>query len=58
MENQSEVMSTEEACKYLRTTKKTLFKMIHEGKIPAAKIGNAFRFLKSELENYLRKKES
>ncbi|MGA1864354.1 MAG: helix-turn-helix domain-containing protein [bacterium] len=49
-----EVMTTEEACDYLRTTKTTLFKMVHEGLIPAAKVGNAYRFLKSELEDFLR----
>lgn len=56
MEEHREVMTTEEACEYLRTTKTTPFKMIHEGLIPAAKVGNAYRFLKSELEDFLRGK--
>ena len=48
------VLTTEEACEYLRTTKTTLFKMVREGVIPSARVGNSFRFLKSELEDFLR----
>ena len=52
MEN--ELLTTKEAIEYLKITKKTLFKMIHERKIRALKVGNTYRFKKSELEEDLR----
>lgn len=54
MTEDDKVMTTEEACEYLRTTKTTLFKMVRKGVIPSARVGNSFRFLKSELEDFLR----
>ena len=48
------IMNTKETCEYLRTTKVTLFKMIRQGKIKANKVGNRYRFLKSELDKYLK----
>lgn len=49
-----EMLTTNEVVKYFRITKVTLFKMIHAGKIRAFKIGNVYRFKKSELEEDLR----
>jgi excisionase family DNA binding protein len=48
-----EILTTEEAIKYLKITKKTLFKMVKEGRVRAMKAGNAFRFKKSDLEEDL-----
>ncbi len=48
------VITTNEVVEYYRITKKTLFKMIREGKIRAFKVGNAYRFKKAELEEDLR----
>jgi excisionase family DNA binding protein len=48
-----EILTTEEVIKYLKITKKTLFKMVKEGRIRAMKAGNAFRFKKSDLEEDL-----
>ncbi len=49
-----EVLTTKEASEYLRITRPTLFKLIQEGKIKVQKVGHNYRFLKSELEKYLR----
>ncbi len=49
-----EMLTTAEVVKYLRVTKKTLFKLIAEGRIRALKVGNMYRFKKSELEEDLR----
>jgi len=49
-----EVLTSKEASEYLRITRPTLFKLIQEGKIKAQKIGHNYRFLKSELESYIR----
>ena len=52
-----EVLTTTETTRYLRVSRKTLLKLIREGKIPARKIGKNYRYLKSELEKYLKGNE-
>ena len=49
-----EVMTSKEAMEYLRITQGTLLKLAREGKIKANKAGRNYRFLKSELDNFLR----
>ncbi len=48
------VMTTSEVMKYLKVSRKTVLKLVHEGKIAAQKVGKDFRYLKSELDNFLR----
>lgn len=50
----SEVMTTAEVMDYLKISRKTLLKLVHRGEIPARKVGKDFRYLKSEIDNYLR----
>ena len=49
-----EVLTTEEASKFLRVSRQTLYKLIEEGKIPGKKVGQGYKFLKSELISSLR----
>lgn len=49
-----EVMTTNEVMAYLRITRKTLLKLIKEGKIKAVKVGKDYRYLKTELERFMR----
>jgi len=56
MENE-EILTSNEAIKYLKTSKKTLFKMVEEGKIRANKLGRNYRFLKKELDRFVLGKE-
>ena len=49
-----EVLNTKEATEYLRITRQTLAKLVKEGKIKANKAGRNYRFLKSELDKFLR----
>lgn len=51
-----DVLTTKEATEYLRLTKPTLLKLIHKGKIRDSKAGRQYRFLKSELDKFLRGK--
>jgi len=53
----NEVLTSNEAAKFLKTTEKTLFKMVHEGKIKGNKVGNRYRFLKKNLEEYISQRE-
>jgi excisionase family DNA binding protein len=49
-----EILTTDEATKYLKITKRTLFKMVKEGKVRAMMAGNAYRFKKNELDEDLK----
>jgi excisionase family DNA binding protein len=52
-----EVMTTSDVIKYLKVSRKTVLKLVHEGKIPAQKVGKDFRYLRSEIDAYLRGKD-
>jgi len=41
-----EIMTVEELLKYLKTGVATIYKLAQEGKIPATKVGNRWRFRK------------
>jgi excisionase family DNA binding protein len=49
-----ELLTTEQAVTYLKISKRTLFRMIHDGKIRALKVGNTYRFKKNEIDEDLR----
>lgn len=49
-----EYMTTQEVIEAFRVSKVTLLKMIREGRIRAFKVGNSYRFKKSELEEDFR----
>lgn len=56
--NTEEVLTSTEAAKYLKTTKPTLFRLVREGRIKANRLGRDYRFLKEELDKFLRGGES
>ena len=49
----SEIMTLEETAQYLKLGKSTLYKMAREGKIPAVKIANQWRFRKEDIDSWL-----
>ncbi len=49
-----ELLTTEQAVTYLKISKKTLFRMIHDREIRALKVGNTYRFKKEEIDEDLR----
>lgn len=51
---EDKVLTTKEACEYLRISKPTYLKYIHEKKIRAIKAGKGWKVLKSELDRFLR----
>jgi len=53
MEGNSPVMTIEETAKYLKIGKSSLYKMAREGKIPAVKIANQWRFRKEDIDKWL-----
>ena len=50
------VLTTDEAIEFLKISKPTYLKYIHEGRIKAIKAGNGWRVLHSELIRFLKGK--
>jgi excisionase family DNA binding protein len=55
MEGFGEIMTLEETARYLKIGKSTLYKMAREGKIPAVKIANQWRFRKEDIDKWLQR---
>ena len=52
------VLTTGEAIEYLKISKPTFLKYVHNGKIRAIKAGKGWRILLSELNRFLRGEEN
>lgn len=52
--NENNVMTTSEVMNYLKVSRKTVLKLVHDGKLPAQKVGKDFRYLKSAVDSFLR----
>ena len=50
----SEVLTTQEACKYLRISRPTFLKMIYTRQIKARKVGRGWKILRSELQAFMK----
>jgi excisionase family DNA binding protein len=48
------VLTTQEACHYLRISRPTYLRYLYMGKIKGAKAGKGWKVLKSELDRFLR----
>jgi excisionase family DNA binding protein len=48
------VLTTQEACDYLRISRPTYLKCLYLGKIKGAKVGKGWKVLKSELDRFLK----
>jgi len=47
-------MTLEELASYLRVTKKTIYRLLEKGSIPAIKVGHQWRFDKASIDSWLR----
>ena len=54
-EKNSNLMTTREAAEYLKLNQMTVYKLARQGRIPASKIGGAWRFRQDLLENWMEK---
>jgi len=52
-EEKKDVLTTEEACHYLRISRPTYLKYLYTGKIKGTKAGKGWKVLKSELDRFL-----
>ena len=50
----SELMTVAETCRYLKITPRTLYRYIQQRQIPAFKLGKEWRFVRSDLEQWIR----
>lgn len=50
----SEIITAQEAANFIRVDYRTLLKYAREGKIPSLRIGGFVRFLRTDLETWLR----
>ena len=57
MRNDNEILTIEEAAAYLQMGKLSIYKLARAKKIPHKKILNKYRFVKSELRNWVSNKE-
>ena len=48
-----DVLTLEEAAKYLKIAKPTLYRLLEDGKIPAFKVGNQWRFTRELIDKWL-----
>lgn len=48
------VLTTQEACQYLRISRPTYLRYLYMGRIKGAKAGKGWKVLKSELDRFLR----
>ena len=55
-ESQSELMTAEETCRYLKITQRTLYRYLQNHQIPAFKLGKEWRFVRSDLEQWIRER--
>ncbi len=49
----TELMTVEEVASYLRVTKKTVYRLLKQGRIPASKVGRQWRFDKKLIDEWL-----
>ena len=47
-------LTTEDACQFLSISRQTLYKLVKSKKIPGRKVGDNYRFLRSDLIRYFK----
>jgi excisionase family DNA binding protein len=55
VQGKNEVLTTIEACKYLRISRPTFLKLVYSNQIKARKIGKGWKVMRFEMEAYLRR---
>jgi excisionase family DNA binding protein len=55
--SEADILTVKELADYLKIAEKTAYRFVAEGKIPAFKVGSAWRFRKSEIERWISQQE-
>jgi len=53
----SDIMLIKELANYLKIAEKTAYRFASEGKVPGFKVGSAWRFRKSEIDQWIKNQE-
>ena len=48
-----DILKIREVADYLKVTERTLYRLVQEGKLPAFKVGNSWRFRREDLERWI-----
>jgi excisionase family DNA binding protein len=54
----ADVLTADEAARYLRVSVKTLYRLAPAGKIPGQKVGRSWRFRQADLIAFLQERKS
>jgi len=49
-----DILTIREVADYLKVTERTLYRLAQEGKLPAFKVGGAWRFRRGDLEQWIK----
>jgi excisionase family DNA binding protein len=55
---QNELLTAAETCRYLKVTPRTLYRYIQDRHMPAFKLGKEWRFVRSDLDQWLRSRSA
>jgi len=53
-DSRGEILTTEEVCNLLRVSRQTIYKFVDQGRLPGTKIGQSYKFLRSEVMEFLK----
>ena len=48
-----EIFTLDEVAKYLKVGKRTIYRLVAEKKIPAFKVGGAWRFTRADIDHWI-----
>ena len=54
LDRADKALTTEDACQFLSISRQTLYKLVKSKRIPGRKVGDNYRFLKSDLIRYFK----
>lgn len=52
------ILTVEEVARYLKIGKRTVYRLLNEGAIPAFKVGGSWRFSQHELDAWIRRRST
>ncbi|MEP9362428.1 helix-turn-helix domain-containing protein [Nocardioides sp. CN2-186] len=53
--SESKFLTVAEVAGMMRVSKMTVYRLVHNGEVPAVRVGRSFRVLESDVDEYLRK---
>lgn len=48
-----DILTIRDVADYLKVTERTLYRLVQDGKLPAFKVGNSWRFRRDDLERWI-----